>query len=98
MAYEEGKRDLAFLQHKFEIEHADVKHEKTSSSTLCEYFNLRWRDWLVFRSVWPLCRCAMAGYLPKGLLAPYKSEVRGPLREELMSWGRDGWEDHCVGG
>lgn len=36
MAYEEGERDLVFLQHRFEIEHADGKHE-TRTSTLCEY-------------------------------------------------------------
>ena len=36
MAYEEGERDLVSLQHKFEIEHVDGKHE-TQTSALCDY-------------------------------------------------------------
>ncbi|PGH17163.1 hypothetical protein AJ79_01301 [Helicocarpus griseus UAMH5409] len=36
MAYEEGERDLVFLQHKFEIENKDGT-QNTITSTLCEY-------------------------------------------------------------
>lgn len=89
MAYEEGERDLVFLQHKFEIEHADGKHE-TRTSTLCDYGDPKGYSAMA-RTVGIPCGVAvmqvLEGKLPKGLLAPYKPEVCDPLREELKGWG-----------
>ena len=90
MAYEEGERDLVFLQHKFEIEHADGKHE-TRTSTLCEYGDPKGYSAMA-KSVGITCGIAVMqvceGKLPKGLLAPYTPEVCDPLREELRKeWG-----------
>ena len=89
MAYEEGERDLVFLQHKFEIEHADGKHE-TRTSTLCDYGDPKGYSAMA-RLVGIPCGVAvmqvLEGKLPKGLLAPYKPEVCDPLREELKGWG-----------
>ena len=90
MAYEEGERDLVFLQHRFEIEHADGKHE-TRTSTLCEYGDPKGYSAMAKLVGIP---CAIAvmqvceGKLPKGLLAPYTPEICDPLREELRKdWG-----------
>lgn len=89
MAYEEGERDLVFLQHKFEIEHADGKHE-TRTSTLCEYGDPKGYSAMA-KLVGIPCGVAvmqvLEGKLPKGLLAPYTPEVCDPLREELRGWG-----------
>lgn len=90
MAYEEGERDLVFLQHKFEIEHADGKHE-TRTSTLCEYGDPKGYSAMA-KLVGIQCGIAVMqvceGKLPKGLLAPYTPEVCDPLREELRKeWG-----------
>ena len=90
MAYEEGERDLVFLQHKFEIEHADGKHE-TRTSTLCEYGDPKGYSAMA-KLVGIPCGIAVMqvceGKLPKGLLAPYTPEVCDPLREELRKeWG-----------
>jgi len=90
MAYEEGERDLVFLQHKFEIEHADGKDE-TRTSTLCDYGDPKGYSSMA-RLVSIPCGVAvmqvLEGKLPKGLLAPYTPEICDPLREELFKiWG-----------
>ncbi|CAF9911916.1 Saccharopine dehydrogenase [NADP(+), L-glutamate-forming] [Imshaugia aleurites] len=89
MAYEEGERDLVFLQHRFEIEHADGKHE-TRTSTLCEYGDPKGYSAMA-KLVGIPCGVAvmqvLEGKLPKGLLAPYTPEICDPLREELRGWG-----------
>lgn len=90
MAYEEGERDLVFLQHKFEIEHADGKHE-TRTSTLCDYGDPKGYSSMA-RLVGIPCGVAvmqvLEGKLPKGLLAPYTPEICDSLREELLiTWG-----------
>lgn len=89
MAYEEGERDLVFLQHKFEIQHADGKHE-TRTSTLCEYGDPKGYSAMA-KLVGITCGVAvmqvLEGKLPKGLLAPYTPEICDPLREELKGWG-----------
>ncbi len=40
MQFEEGEKDFAMLQHKFEIKHKDGGKE-TGTSTLCEYGDLK---------------------------------------------------------
>ena len=89
MAYEESERDLVFLQHRFEIEHADGKHE-TRTSTLCEYGDPQGYSAMA-RLVGVPCGIAtmqvLEKKLPKGLLAPYTPEICDPLRKELL----DGW-------
>ncbi|KAL8994392.1 MAG: hypothetical protein Q9169_005627 [Polycauliona sp. 2 TL-2023] len=85
MAYEEGERDLVFLQHKFEIEHADGKHE-TRTSTLCEYGDPKGYSAMA-KLVGIPCGVAvmqvLAGEMEKGLLAPYTPAICDPLRNEL---------------
>lgn len=89
MAYEKDERDLVFLQHKFEIEHKDGKHE-TRTSTLCEYGDPKGYSAMA-KLVGVPCGVAviqcLEGKLPKGLLAPYTPEICNPLREELKGWG-----------
>lgn len=89
MAYEKDERDLVFLQHRFEIEHKDGKHE-TRTSTLCEYGDPKGYSAMA-RLVGVPCGVAVMqvldGKLPKGLLAPYTPEICDPLREELKGWG-----------
>ncbi|KAK3176562.1 Saccharopine dehydrogenase [NADP(+), L-glutamate-forming] [Lepraria neglecta] len=90
MAYEEKERDLVFLQHKFEIEHADGKNE-TRTSTLCVYGDPEGYSAMA-KTVGVPCGVAvmqvLEGKLPKGLLAPYTPEVCDPIREELREkWG-----------
>ncbi|KAL8947003.1 MAG: hypothetical protein Q9222_006674, partial [Ikaeria aurantiellina] len=85
MAYEEGERDLVFLQHKFEIEHKDGKHE-TRTSTLCEYGDPKGYSAMAKLVGIPCGVAVMAcleGKLGKGLLAPYTPEICDPLRDEL---------------
>lgn len=91
---EERGRDFVFLlQHKPDIERADGKHE-TRINTLCDYGDPKVFSAMArlvdIHAVWPLCRCARAGCLPKGLLAPYRHEVCGFLMKESKSCGRDG--------
>ncbi|KAL8798361.1 MAG: hypothetical protein Q9182_006725 [Xanthomendoza sp. 2 TL-2023] len=85
MAYEDEERDLVFLQHKFEIEHADGKHE-TRTSTLCEYGDPKGYSAMA-KLVGIPCGVAviqvLEGKLKKGLLAPYTPEICNPLRDEL---------------
>ncbi|KAL8774838.1 MAG: hypothetical protein Q9209_000777 [Squamulea sp. 1 TL-2023] len=85
MAYEDQERDLVFLQHKFEIEHADGKHE-TRTSTLCEYGDPKGYSSMA-KLVGIPCGVAvmqvLAGKMEKGLLAPYTPEICNPLRDEL---------------
>ncbi|KAL9579027.1 MAG: hypothetical protein Q9203_006876 [Teloschistes exilis] len=86
MAYEEGERDLVFLQHKFEIEHKDGKHE-TRTSTLCEYGDPEGYSAMAKLVGLPCAVAVMqvlAGKMAKGLLAPYTPEVCDPLRKELL--------------
>ena len=90
MAYGPGERDLVFLQHRFEIEHADGKRE-TRTSTLCEYGDPKGYSAMA-KLVGVSCGVAVMqvceGKLPKGLLAPYTPAVCDPLREELRKeWG-----------
>ncbi|KAL8700654.1 MAG: hypothetical protein Q9201_005340 [Fulgogasparrea decipioides] len=86
MAYEDGERDLVFLQHRFEIEHKDGKHE-TRTSTLCEYGDPDGYSAMA-KLVGIPCGVAVMqvldGKLPKGLLAPYTPEICDPLRKELL--------------
>ncbi|KAL8915830.1 MAG: hypothetical protein Q9208_008827 [Pyrenodesmia sp. 3 TL-2023] len=85
MAYEEGERDLVFLQHRFEIEHKDGKCE-TRTSTLVEQGDPKGYSAMA-RLVGIPCGVAvmqvLEGKLGKGLLAPYTPEICNPLREEL---------------
>ena len=85
MAYDEGERDLVFLQHKFEIEHKDGKHE-TRTSTLCEYGDPTGYSAMA-KLVGIPCGVAvmqvLEGKMGKGLLAPYTPEICTPLRDEL---------------
>lgn len=85
MAYEEGERDLVFLQHRFEIEHKDGKCE-TRTSTLVEQGDPKGYSAMA-RLVGIPCGVAvmqvLEGKLGKGLLAPYTPEICNPLREGL---------------
>lgn len=85
MAYEEEERDLVFLQHRFDIEHADGKHE-TRTSTLCEYGEPKGYSAMA-KLVGIPCGVAvmqvLEGKMEKGLLAPYTPEICNPLRHEL---------------
>lgn len=85
MAYEEGERDLVFLQHRFEIEHKDGKRE-TRTSTLVEQgdpkaYSAMAR--LVGITAGVAVMQVLEGKLGKGLLAPYTPEICDPLRQEL---------------
>ncbi|KAL9072399.1 MAG: hypothetical protein Q9161_003569 [Pseudevernia consocians] len=89
MAYEEGERDLVFLQNKFEFQHADGKHEMRTS-TLCEYGDPKGYSAMAKPVDTPYGVIVMQvseGKLPKGLLAPYTPEICDPLREELRGVG-----------
>ena len=89
MAYGDTERDFVFLQHKFEIEHADGTPE-TRTSTLCEYGDPAGYSAMA-RLVGIPCGVAvmqvLAGKLPQGLLAPYSEEICAPLRQELEEFG-----------
>ena len=89
MAYEKGERDLVFLQHKFDIEHANGEHE-TRTSTLCEYGDPAGYSAMA-KTVGIPCGVAvmqvLEGKLGKGLLAPYSEEICSPLRAELKGFG-----------
>ncbi|KAL8681659.1 MAG: hypothetical protein Q9186_002256 [Xanthomendoza sp. 1 TL-2023] len=99
MAYGDEERDLVFLQHKFEIEHADGKHE-TRTSTLCEYGDPKGYSAMA-KLVGIPCGVAviqvLEGSLKKGLLAPYTPEICDPLRHELReNYGIDMVEQTVV--
>ena len=89
MAYEDGERDLVFLQHRFEIEHADGKQE-IRTSTLCEYGDPKGYSAMA-KLVGIPCGVAvmqvLGGKLPKGLLAPYTPEICEPLRAAVRGGG-----------
>lgn len=85
MAYEEGERDLVFLQHRFEIERKGGEKE-TWTSTLVEYGDPKGYSAmarLVGISGGVGVMQVLAGKLGKGLVAPYSAEICDPLREEL---------------
>lgn len=89
MAYADGERDLVFLQHRFEIEHADGQKE-TRTSTLCENGDPAGYSAMA-KTVGIPCGVAVMsvlnGQLSKGLLAPYSEEICEPLRTELKGYG-----------
>ena len=89
MAYEEGERDLVFLQHRFEIEHENGENE-TRTSTLCEYGDPKGYSAmakLVGVPAYVAVMQVLEGKLGKGLLAPYSEEICAPLRKELKEFG-----------
>ena len=85
-AYEEGERDLVFLQHTFGIEHKDGKKE-TRTSTLIEYGDPKGYSAMA-RTVGIPCGIAvmfcLEGRLGKGLKGPYSEDICEPLRKELL--------------
>ena len=89
MAYEEGERDFVFLQHKFEIEHADGSQE-TRTSTLCQYGDPKGASAMA-HTVGTPCGVAvlsvLEGKLPSGLSAPYTEAICSPLRDQLRGFG-----------
>ena len=89
MAYGEGERDLVFLQHRFEIEHAGGQKE-TRTSTLCENGDPPGYSAMA-KTVGITCGVAVMqaldGKLGKGLLVPYSEDICKPLREELKGFG-----------
>ena len=98
MAYEDGERDLVFLQHRFEIEHKDGAKE-TRTSTLCDYGDPKGYSAMA-RLVGIPCAVAVTqvleGKLPKGLVAPYTPEICEGLRRELEEGYGIGMEERVV--
>ena len=84
--YEEGERDLVFLQHTFGIEHKDGRKE-TRTSTLCEYGDPKGYSAMA-KTVGIPCGVAVMlcidGALGKGLKGPYSEDICVPLRKELL--------------
>lgn len=86
MKYEEGERDLVFLQHKFDIEHKDGSKE-IRTSTLVDYGDPKgWSS--MARLVGVPCGVAILKVLDgtisaKGVLAPMNEEINNPLMKEL---------------
>lgn len=89
MAYEEKERDFVFLQHRFELEHADGSKE-TRTSTLCQYGDPAGYSAMAHLVGTP-CGVAvlsvLEGRLPGGLLAPYSETICLPLRKQLKEFG-----------
>lgn len=86
MQYEEGERDMVMLQHKFEIEHKDGSKE-TRTSTLVDYGDPKgWSSMARLVGVPCAVACLMVldGRISeKGILAPLKWDIAGPLLKEL---------------
>jgi saccharopine dehydrogenase (NADP+, L-glutamate forming) len=86
MQFEEGERDLVFLQHKFEIEHKDGSRE-TKTSTLVEYGDPKGYSAMA-KTVGVPCGVAVKQVLngtisEKGVLAPMNSKINKPIMKEL---------------
>ncbi|KAF2755823.1 saccharopine dehydrogenase [Pseudovirgaria hyperparasitica] len=87
MQYEEGERDLVFLQHKFGIEHKDGRKE-TRFSTLIEYGDPKGYSAMA-KLVGVPCAVAIQQVLngtisQRGVLAPMSEDLDAPLRKELQ--------------
>ncbi|ORZ25317.1 saccharopine dehydrogenase [Absidia repens] len=90
MQYEEGERDLVFLQHRFEIELKDGS-KQTRTSTLVEYGKPGGFSAMA-KTVGVPCGIAVQlildGKLTKtGVLAPMSSEINDPIIELLEQEG-----------
>lgn len=86
MAYAEGEKDLVFLQHRFEIEHADGKKE-TRTSTLVDMGDPKGYSSMA-KLVGVPCGVAVLQVLDgkvqrRGILAPYDAELNQPIMDEL---------------
>ncbi|KAH8646244.1 Saccharopine dehydrogenase [Xylariales sp. PMI_506] len=89
MAYEEGERDLVFLQHLFEIENKDGSRN-TITSTLCEYGAPIGSGGYsaMAKTVGVPCGVAVKQVLDgviseRGILAPMNTSINTPLMKEL---------------
>ena len=94
MMYGPKERDMVLLQHTFEIEWADGSSE-TRTSTMLEY-GTAGGEMAMARTVGVPCGIATQLILDgklceKGVLAPLKKEIYGPLLVELEREGI-----HCV--
>jgi saccharopine dehydrogenase (NADP+, L-glutamate forming) len=86
MQYEQGERDLVFLQHRFEIELKDGTRQ-TRTSTLVEYGDPN-KYTAMAKTVGVPCGIAVQlildGKLNKtGVLAPMSSDINNPIMELL---------------
>lgn len=86
MQYEQGERDLVFLQHRFEIELKDGSRQ-TRTSTLVEYGDPN-KYTAMAKTVGVPCGIAVQlildGKLNKtGVLAPMSSDINNPIMELL---------------
>ncbi|CAM0138153.1 saccharopine dehydrogenase (NADP+, L-glutamate-forming) [Umbelopsis sp. WA50703] len=86
MQYEQGERDMVFLQHRFEIELKDGSHQ-TRTSTLVEYGDPN-KYTAMAKTVGVPCGIAVQlildGKLTKtGVLAPMSSDINNPIMELL---------------
>jgi saccharopine dehydrogenase (NADP+, L-glutamate forming) len=89
MAYQEGERDLVFLQHHFEVENKDGSKD-TITSTLCEYGAPIGSGGYtaMAKLVGVPCGVAVKQVLngtitDKGILAPMNPSLNKPLMQEL---------------
>ncbi|KAL6719700.1 saccharopine dehydrogenase (NADP+, L-glutamate-forming) [Lecanora helva] len=85
MAYEDGERDLVFLQHNFEIESKDGKKD-TITSTLCEYgkpIGSGGYSAMAKLVGIPVKQVLDGTISEKGILAPMNPSINKPLMREL---------------
>jgi len=89
MAYQEGERDLVFLQHHFEIKNKDGSND-TITSTLCEYgAPIGSGSYTAMAKLVGIpCGVAVKQVLDgtisdKGILAPVNPRINKPLMQEL---------------
>lgn len=89
MNFEEGERDMIFLQHKFEVENKDGSHD-TITSTLTEYGAPTGSGGYsaMAKLVGIPCGVAVLQVLngtlsEKGILAPMTPKINNPLMKEL---------------
>ncbi|GAO16189.1 uncharacterized protein UV8b_05599 [Ustilaginoidea virens] len=89
MSFEEGERDLVFLQHKFEVENKDGS-KNTITSTLCEYgapigsggYSAMAR--LVGLPAGVAVKQVLDGTISeRGVIAPMTTKINTPLMKEL---------------
>ncbi|KAF7727763.1 hypothetical protein EC973_007222 [Apophysomyces ossiformis] len=90
MQYEEGERDMVFLQHRFEIQLKDGSHQ-TRTSTLVEY-GVPGKVTAMAKTVGVPCGIAVQLILDgkltqKGVLAPMSAEINDPIIELLEKEG-----------